>query len=216
LPERRETIYVLIGDHQPTANITGERPPWDVPVHIISRDAALLDRFKAQGFSEGLWPDRTVLGGIHHLTSLLLSAFGPAPRGPERAIEPNPRHAARLIPHRFGRPVVSRVQMRRAVALLTIATVHRRANLLVWALFHGQHEAPDHIGPVAGFSYSGADRWESPIEGERPSATDLDRDLALAVAPHAAHPHLYRGRPSGAARDRPQARPAGDAGCMAQ
>ncbi|MBL8480288.1 MAG: hypothetical protein JNK59_13355 [Sterolibacteriaceae bacterium] len=82
LPEARETIYVLIGDHQPTANITGERPPWDVPVHIISRDRRLLDRFKAQGFSEGLWPERTVLGGIHHLTSLLLSGFGPAPARP--------------------------------------------------------------------------------------------------------------------------------------
>jgi len=82
LPEARETIYVLIGDHQPTANITGEQPPWDVPVHIISRDPALLDRFKAQGFSDGLWPERTVLGGIHHLTSLLLSSFGPAAARP--------------------------------------------------------------------------------------------------------------------------------------
>ena len=79
LPEPRETIYVLVGDHQPTANITGERPTWDVPVHIISRDRALLDRFKAQGFSEGMWPDRAVLGGIHYLTSLLLSGFGPTP-----------------------------------------------------------------------------------------------------------------------------------------
>jgi hypothetical protein len=78
-PEARDTIYVLIGDHQPTANITGEDPPWDVPVHIISRDRHLLDRFKAQGFSDGLWPDRKVLGGIHHLTSLLLSGFGPTP-----------------------------------------------------------------------------------------------------------------------------------------
>jgi hypothetical protein len=78
LPEARETIYVLIGDHQPTANITGERVPWDVPVHIISRDPELLQRFKAQGFSEGLWPDRRVLGGLHHLTSLLLTGFGPA------------------------------------------------------------------------------------------------------------------------------------------
>jgi Sulfatase len=82
LPEPRETVYVLIGDHQPTANITGERPPWDVPVHIISRDRALLDRFKAQGFSDGLWPDRKVLGGLHNLTSLLLSGFGPAPASP--------------------------------------------------------------------------------------------------------------------------------------
>jgi hypothetical protein len=78
-PEPRDTVYVLVGDHQPTANITGERAPWDVPVHIVSRDRALLERFKAQGFSDGLWPNRTGLGGLHHLTSLLLSGFGPQP-----------------------------------------------------------------------------------------------------------------------------------------
>jgi len=82
LPEARETIYVLVGDHQPTANITGERAPWDVPVHIISRDRALLERFKSQGFTDGLWPDRRVLGGLHHLTSMLLTGFGPAPSLP--------------------------------------------------------------------------------------------------------------------------------------
>jgi len=81
-PEARETVYVLVGDHQPTANITGEGVPWDVPVHIISRDRALLERFKAQGFSDGLWPDRRVLGGLHHLTSLLLTGFGAGPALP--------------------------------------------------------------------------------------------------------------------------------------
>jgi Sulfatase len=78
LPEPRETIYILIGDHQPTANITGENVSWDVPVHIISRDRVLLDRFKTHGFSDGLSPSRQVLGGLHHLTSLLLSGFGPS------------------------------------------------------------------------------------------------------------------------------------------
>lgn len=81
-PEPRETVYVLVGDHQPTANITGERPSWDVPVHIVSRDRRLLDRFTALGFSEGLWPERTVLGGLHHLTSHLLAGFGPPPAEP--------------------------------------------------------------------------------------------------------------------------------------
>lgn len=81
-PEPRETVTLLIGDHQPTANITGEDAPWDVPVHIISRDPALLERFKAQGFQDGLSPDRKVLGGLHHLTSLLLDAFGPDPVAP--------------------------------------------------------------------------------------------------------------------------------------
>jgi hypothetical protein len=77
--EPRETVYVLVGDHQPTANITGERASWDVPVHIIARDRSLLERFKALGFSDGLWPDRRPLGGLHHLTSLLLTGFGPGP-----------------------------------------------------------------------------------------------------------------------------------------
>jgi hypothetical protein len=76
-PEPRDTVYVLLGDHQPTANITGEQASWDVPVHIVSRDPLLLERFKALGFSDGLWPERTVLGGLHHLTSLLLAGFGP-------------------------------------------------------------------------------------------------------------------------------------------
>ncbi len=62
---------------------------------------------------------------------------------------------------------------------LAIALCIAGINLVVWALFHGQVQAPDHAGPVAGYSYSGADRWDSPIEGERPSAADLDRDLAL-------------------------------------
>jgi hypothetical protein len=53
-----------------------------VPVHIVSRDPALLERFKAQGFSDGLWPDRKVLGGLHHLTSLLLTGFGPGNAAP--------------------------------------------------------------------------------------------------------------------------------------
>jgi hypothetical protein len=76
-PEPRDTVYVLLGDHQPTANITGENVSWDVPVHIVSRDPKLLERFKAQGFTEGLWPERRVLGGLHHLTSVLLAGFGP-------------------------------------------------------------------------------------------------------------------------------------------
>jgi hypothetical protein len=81
-PEPRETVYVLIGDHQPTANITGEGVPWDVPVHIVSRDPALLERFRALGFTDGLWPERTVLGELNHLHSLLLTAFGGAAPAP--------------------------------------------------------------------------------------------------------------------------------------
>jgi hypothetical protein len=75
-PEPREAVYVLLGDHQPAANITGEGASWDVPVHILTRDAALLQRFVAQGFHAGLEPPRAPLGPMHELTAVLLKVFG--------------------------------------------------------------------------------------------------------------------------------------------
>jgi hypothetical protein len=77
LPPSRDTVYVLLGDHQPTANVSGEGASWDVPVHIISSDPQLLARFTAQGFAPGLEPPRAPLGGMHELTAMLLQAFGP-------------------------------------------------------------------------------------------------------------------------------------------
>lgn len=74
-PEPREAIYLLIGDHQPAANITGEGASWDVPVHIVARDGELLARFIEQGFQPGLAPPRQALGPLHTLTGMLLQAF---------------------------------------------------------------------------------------------------------------------------------------------
>ncbi len=64
-------------------------------------------------------------------------------------------------------------------AALAIALCIAGINFVVWQMFHAQVQAPDHDGPVAGLSYNGADRWQSPIKGQRPSATNLDQDLAL-------------------------------------
>lgn len=75
-PEQRDTVYLMIGDHQPTANIAGEGAPWDVPVYLVARDPRLLDRFRALGFSDGLTPERAPLGGLHDLTAMLLNALG--------------------------------------------------------------------------------------------------------------------------------------------
>lgn len=81
LPEPRETVFVLVGDHQPAANVSGEGAPWDVPVHIVARDPDLLARFISLGFHPGLDPPRAPLGGLHDLTALLLAVF--AQEGPE-------------------------------------------------------------------------------------------------------------------------------------
>jgi hypothetical protein len=75
-PEARESVMLWVGDHQPASSVTGEGASWDVPVHVITRDPELLERFLALGFQPGLDPQRPTLGGLHYLTALLLQAFG--------------------------------------------------------------------------------------------------------------------------------------------
>ncbi len=74
-PEPRESVMVWVGDHQPAASVSGEGASWDVPVHVITRDPALLARFVALGFRPGLEPQHPSLGGMHDLTAIMLKAF---------------------------------------------------------------------------------------------------------------------------------------------
>lgn len=75
-PEPRETVYVMIGDHQPTGSVSREPTPWDVPVFVVSKDGQLLDRFRAMGFTDGLTPvQRKPLGDLYQFTGTLLKGF---------------------------------------------------------------------------------------------------------------------------------------------
>jgi hypothetical protein len=66
----------VIGDHQPLASVSGAGASWDVPVHIVSADAALLRRFEAHGFTPGLLPAPGPASiRMHALTALLLAVF---------------------------------------------------------------------------------------------------------------------------------------------
>lgn len=87
-PEPRETVFVLLGDHQPTTNVSGAGASWDVPVHIVSSDERLLARFEALGFARGLDPGARRLGNMNDLTGLLLDGFAPEPAA-ARAAAPN-------------------------------------------------------------------------------------------------------------------------------
>lgn len=80
----REAFYILVGDHQPAATVTGEGANWDVPVYLVSKNERLLQRFVMMGYHSGVEPSRAPLGGLHDLTDHLLQAFsaeGPGPRG---------------------------------------------------------------------------------------------------------------------------------------
>jgi hypothetical protein len=68
-------VVVLLGDHQPAANTSGENASWDVPVHILTGNQKVLAALRMRGFEDGLAPNRKPLGGMEALTPLLLEAF---------------------------------------------------------------------------------------------------------------------------------------------
>jgi len=71
----RPMVVVIVGDHQPPALVSGQGASWDVPVHVISDDPALLQRLLGSRFVPGLTPPTQALGSMSALTSVLLEAF---------------------------------------------------------------------------------------------------------------------------------------------
>ncbi|MBW8282736.1 MAG: sulfatase-like hydrolase/transferase [Rhizobium sp.] len=53
----RDAVFVVLGDHQPAALVTGPDASRSVPVHIVSTDRALVEGFAAEGFGVGMTPD---------------------------------------------------------------------------------------------------------------------------------------------------------------
>lgn len=76
LRERRaaDELLVLIGDHQPAASVAGPGARWDVPVHVVTRNADIAAALVAAGFIDGvaLTPQQRALGTLPELSALLL------------------------------------------------------------------------------------------------------------------------------------------------
>jgi hypothetical protein len=51
-----DALIIILGDHQPNVQITGENRPWSVPIHVISRNRDLLAPFAARGYTPGIIP----------------------------------------------------------------------------------------------------------------------------------------------------------------
>ncbi|MEH1165209.1 sulfatase-like hydrolase/transferase [Micromonospora sp. CPCC 205539] len=51
-----DLVVVFLGDHQPAPVVTGEGASRDVPITIVARDPAVLDRAAGWGWQEGLRP----------------------------------------------------------------------------------------------------------------------------------------------------------------
>jgi phosphatidylglycerophosphate synthase len=52
----RDLVLVVLGDHQPHSYVTGRHPGHDVPVSVIAKDPAVLDRIAGWGWDTGLRP----------------------------------------------------------------------------------------------------------------------------------------------------------------
>jgi hypothetical protein len=51
-----DLVLVVLGDHQPATTITGQGASHDVPISLIARDPAVLDRIAGWGWQDGLRP----------------------------------------------------------------------------------------------------------------------------------------------------------------
>jgi hypothetical protein len=51
-------LVIIIGDHQPAVELTGEAQPWSVPVHVVSGNADFISEFIRRGYTPGMVPDQ--------------------------------------------------------------------------------------------------------------------------------------------------------------
>lgn len=70
----RDAVLILLGDHQPPAFVM-PGTDWSVPVHILARDAALLEPFRRLGYAEGLLPGAAPPRPMERFLADFLAAF---------------------------------------------------------------------------------------------------------------------------------------------
>lgn len=71
----RDAFVIVAGDHQPPAIVSGPNASWSVPVHVFSRNPALIERFRTAGFQDGLTPHRPTLARMDAFNRILLKAL---------------------------------------------------------------------------------------------------------------------------------------------
>jgi hypothetical protein len=72
-----DTVLVLLGDHQPASFVAGEDAGMDVPITIVARDPAVLDRIADWGWQDGLRPDpHAPVWPMESFRDRFLTAFG--------------------------------------------------------------------------------------------------------------------------------------------
>jgi len=97
-----DALLVVLGDHQPAWVVTGDTSSFDVPIHVLARDSAVLDAIADWGWSPGMRPAADAAAWpMERLRERFLATFSAAEdRGlvptaaPARAAGPCPMGAA--------------------------------------------------------------------------------------------------------------------------
>ncbi|TDD86220.1 sulfatase [Actinomadura darangshiensis] len=72
-----DTVLVFLGDHQPAPLITGAGASRDVPITIVAKDKAVLDKVSGWGWQDGLRPAKnTPVWPMSAFRDRFLTAFG--------------------------------------------------------------------------------------------------------------------------------------------
>jgi hypothetical protein len=75
-----DLVLVFLGDHQPAPVVVGEGASRDVPVTVVARDPAVLDRIAGWGWQDGLRPGPDApVWRMDTFRDRFLTAYGPAP-----------------------------------------------------------------------------------------------------------------------------------------
>jgi hypothetical protein len=49
-----DSLVIVLGDHQPHSEVTDQNPAAGVPVHVLSRNPAFVEPFRARGYTRGM------------------------------------------------------------------------------------------------------------------------------------------------------------------
>ncbi|MFC6022016.1 sulfatase-like hydrolase/transferase [Plantactinospora solaniradicis] len=75
-----DTVLVFLGDHQPSPVVIGGGASRDVPITIVARDPAVLERISGWGWQDGLKPGPNApVWRMDSFRDRFLTAFGPQP-----------------------------------------------------------------------------------------------------------------------------------------
>ncbi|MGY1617310.1 hypothetical protein ACI797_11280 [Geodermatophilus sp. SYSU D00691] len=75
-----DLVLLLVGDHQPAEVVSGPSATHDVPITLLTRDPAVLDRIAAWGWDDGMLPGPGApVWRMDAVRDRFLDAFGPSP-----------------------------------------------------------------------------------------------------------------------------------------